>query len=251
MNINRFIGTAALLASVLGATALSSPAHAINLVTNGDFESSSYIHNNQFGTGFGGQGVTGWTGNGGYNIYFFGGTATTNSANTQYNQPGGFNTGLEKLYNGPGFTGSSPAGGNFVALDGDPGAQGGISQQITGLITGATYLLTFDWGAGQVQSRSGATTEQLQVSLGGETHSTPVVADPSQSFTGWFTSSMTFTATSSSELLSFLSIGTPGGLPPIATLDAVALNQVVPEPASLAVFSIGLIGLAMGRRRKG
>jgi hypothetical protein len=238
MDIKIFAGAAALLLATFGPAA-----YAANLVTNGDFETTTYTVNHQFG-GTGGytgpvQGVTGWQGNTGYNLYFFAGTATTVSAVSQY--PGN----QEKLW-GP--VPASPTGGNFVAIDGDVNARGSISQSIAGLVAGQQYVLSFDWGAGQVQSRTGATTEQFSVSLGSETHSTAVVADPSQAFTGWFHSVMTFTATSATETLSFLSIGTPTGLPPIATLDGVSLTQV-PEPAALGLLGIGLLGLVAVRRR--
>ena len=220
-----------------------------NLVTNGNFSQTSFTANNQFGAGFGGQGVTGWTGNGGYNLYFFAGTDTTVSANTQYNS--GLGTGKEDLY-GPAGGNTSPGGGNFVALDGDPAVEGGISQVINGLTVGTKYLLSFDWGAGQVQSRTGATTEQFQVSLGSQSFNTAVVANPSQSFTGWFNQAFTFTATGASETLNFLSIGTPTGFPPIATLDDVSLTAAapVPEPASLALLAAGLVGLGFAARRR-
>ncbi len=229
------------LASALGFALLGTAANAnpINLVHNGDF-ASSYGQNNQFGTGFGGQGVTDWTGNGGYNLWFSSAaSATTQSAVTQY---GG---NAEDLY-GP--LGNSPTGGAFVALDGDPAIKGGISQTVNGLTAGDHYQLSFSWGAGQVQSRSGATTEQLMASLGSQSFLTNVVSNPSQSFTGWFTTTFNFTATGASEVLSFLSIGTPSGLPPIATLDGVSLVDI-PEPMSFGLFGLGVASLFLLRRR--
>jgi hypothetical protein len=219
----------------------------INLVTNGNFDQSSYTTNNQFGTGFGGQGVTGWTGGNGYQLYFFNGTASVNSANSQYDN--GYNTGAEKFYTMP----NSPTGGtgNFVALDGDQtnGIEGSISQSISGLTIGQTYSLSFDWATGQLQSRTGATTNSIQVTFGNQTFTTPVISTPSQGSTAWLQQTVLFTATSTSQVLSFLSMGTPTGLPPMVALDGVSL-VAAPEPASLAVMGSGLALLAYFQRRR-
>lgn len=233
--------------------AATSGALAQNLVQNGNFNQTSYVYNNQFGTAWTQptmQGVTGWTGNGGYDLYFFSGTATTNSANSQYDS--GYNNGAEKLYSTATFTGSSPSGDNFVALDGDPSVAGGggLSQTIKGLTVGTKYTLSFVWAASQLQSRTGQTTEDLQVSLGGQIFATtPTVTNPSNGFTGWFTQAYTFTATAAQEVLSFLSQGTPSGDPPIALLTDVSITKV-PEPGTLTVLGAGLAGLMAVRRRR-
>lgn len=231
-----------LAATVVALSLGSAAANAVPVLTNGDFSASSYTANNQFGTGFGGQGVTGWTGNGGYNLYFTSpGAATTVNAVSQYS-----GSGAEKLW----ADSASPTGGAFVGLDGDPSVEGSISQSVTGLVVGQSYTLTFSWAAGQLQSRTGQTTEQLQASLGNQAFSTAVVTDPSRSFTGWFTNSFTYTATATSEVLSFLSIGTPSGLPPIALLDGISLTTTVPEPTSLALLGIPMIGASLLWRRR-
>lgn len=237
-----------LLAATLGGAAHAGP---VELVTNGSFNSTTATSNTEFGDSYtpGKYAVDGWSGSG-YALFFTSAaSSTTQSAIGQYDGSG---NGAEKLW-GP-VSASKAGGGSFIAMDGDPtqGVQGSVSQTINGLVSGLQYQLSFDWAAGQLQSRTGATTEQLQASLGGINQSTAVVSNPNQGFTGWYHQVFTFTAYQSSELLSFLSIGTPTGLPPIATLDNVSLVQV-PEPVSMALLGVGLVGLGAARRsrRKG
>jgi hypothetical protein len=197
------------------------------------------------GTRWGGQIVTGWTGNNGYELVMFGATATTVSANSQYR------TGEEMLY-GPSGGITVPGGGrNFVVMDGDvtSGIQASILQTINGLIKGMTYQLNFNWAAGQLQSRTGATTEQLQVTFGNQTRSTAVVNNSSGGLTDWMAESMIFTATATSQVLEFLSVGSPSGLPPVALLANVSMYQV-PEPMTLMLLGSGLTGLVVARLRK-
>jgi hypothetical protein len=237
---------------LVGAVLLASaPAVAGPLVQNGDFANTTYTTNNQFGTGFGGQGISNWTGNGGYNLFFFNGLGTTVSANSQYDQGAG--TGSEMLWGTSSFTGSSPLGYNFVAMDGDPTVNGvgggGISQTITGLQAGTNYALSFQWGAGELQSRSGPTTDFLAVTLGNQTLDTVTLSNPANGFTGWYTVTMIFSAQSASEVLSFVSMGTPVGQPPIGLLTDISM-VAAPEPASIAVVAMGILGLAAMRRRR-
>ena len=66
------------------------------------------------------------------------------------------------------------------------------------------------------------------------------------------TESFKFTANSTSELLSFLAVGTPSGnVPPFALLDGVSLTAV-PEPSTWAMMFVGFAGLgyAAFRRRR-
>jgi len=226
--------------ALAAAPAFSSP----NLVSNGDFESSSFTHNYQFGAGFGGQGVTDWVGLGGNHLqfYYIAGTQSSVNATNQFGDPLGYLRNNAIL---------SPTGGNFVALDGDGDYNGGLSQNITGLTAGKTYQLKFNWAATQLINRTGATTEQLKVSFGGDTAFTGVVANPSEGFTGWFGETFSFKATGTSQLLSFLSVGTPNGLPPVALLDGVSLSAV-PEASTWAmlVAGFGLVGVAARRRNR-
>ncbi len=247
MNVTSFAVVAAVAGSLF-ATA----AHA-NLVTNGDFSTASYSTNTQFGSASGNgfaatQGVNGWTGNNGYDIWFSSAAAATTVNTTgQYTY-----TGNEKLW---AATASPSSGGAFIGLDGDQtsGVQGGISQKISGLTAGTKYQLDFNWGGSQMRSRTGATTDQLQVSLGGQTFSTAALSDTTGTFTGWMHQTFTFTAASTSAVLSFLSNGTPTGLPPMALLDDVQLNAVptnVPEPATLGLLAAGLAGIGLIRSRR-
>ena len=148
-----------------------------------------------------------------------------------------------------GLPATSPAGGNYLALDSDPLFNGTLSQTINGLSVGQPYQLDFWWAGAQLSLTTGATTDQLQVSLGNQTQSTAVVANPSQGFTGWMFQTLYFTAQNNSEVLSFLAVGGPSGLPPFVLLDGVNLNAV-PEPSTLltASLAVGLFGIGAARR---
>jgi hypothetical protein len=235
---------AAIAPLVVAVAALATGAHATpNLVANGGFETGPRS-NTQFGAGFGGQVVSDWTGLGGNHLqfYYVGGTQTTDNAVNQFNDPKG--------YFHPSMNTLSPQGGNFIGLDGDSDYGGVLSQTVTGLTLGKIYDLKFYWGAAQLINREGDTTERLNVSLGAQTQQTGILANPSKGFSGWKTVDMRFTATGPSEVLNFMSAGTPNGLPPIAVLDGVSLTAV-PEPAVWSLMLVGFGGLgAMLRYRR-
>lgn len=234
-------GVACLLGCVpaMYGTAQANP----NLVQNGSFSQSSVAPNTEFGAAYGGQILSNWTSPSttGYNIYWSPTTATTVSAASQYGGPQMLSAS---------FTGASPDGGNFVSMDGNSTVRGALNQTISGLVVGDQYQAQFDWGSVQLSNRTGQTTEQLEVSLGGQNNFTSTLTEPSQTFSGWQIATMYFQATSTTEVLSFLSIGTPNGLPPTAVLDGVSLVDV-PEPASLALLGGAAIAgfLAVRRRR--
>ena len=208
-------------------------AHATNMVVNGDFEQTTMPDgSDQIRS----SNLTGWS-TYGYNFLFTPGAATSQG---DYG-PVGFWS----------MPSASPNGGNYIAADGayrvDP-----LVQTINNLTPGAHYTVSFDWAAAQQSGFDGDTTEWWNVSLGSETHSTDVYSNPSHGVSAWMTASLDFTATSTSEVLSFLAAGTPNGEPPFSLLDGVSMTQAsdVPEPASAALLLGGLAGLLRLRRKR-
>jgi hypothetical protein len=246
---------------------LSTGAQAANLVQNGGFEtntlpapnptltpsnaSGAEIDSNWHYTGD----LTDWSSTGGstYNVLFFGNVANAKSidADTRF-------TSGEAQHLNSNFDSLSPNGGNFMGLDGDPAANGSLEQTIGGLTVGDKYKLSFYWAGTELSNRTGYNSIQLTGSLGGDAFMTPAYlntattpGDPG-SFSGWMLSNFTFTANASSELLSFLAVGTPAAnLPPFALLDGVSLTAV-PEPSTWAMMLVGFggLGYAAFRRRR-
>jgi hypothetical protein len=221
-------------------------AHATSLVINGGFDLTTTGLATGIGSNNGGNSpendVVGWS-TSGYNFVFAPGSADTTGSHTyQYSAdltlfgPG---NGVEN-----GLPATSPQGGNFVGMDGAYETSP-LQQTINGLVAGDQYVVGFYWAGAQQNgvNYNSATTEQVQVSLGTETISTAIVDVAEHGFSGWEHENFTFTATSDSEVLSFLAQGTPGGEPPFALLDGVTMNAPsVPEPSSLALVLTGFAG---------
>jgi hypothetical protein len=233
------IGAAAL-------TAAATTAGAANLVQNGGFESTTNTQSTLMsGTN---TSVTDWDSEGTFVILAFpnqiddegilGGFALAGPANGSAN----------------GITGS-PDGGNFMAFDSDPAFHGTFSQTINGLVAGQTYALSFYAGGGEEVGGNTPTTTAFTVSLGSDSFTTPTISTPAAGFSPWQLETTSFVASSSSELLSFLATGGPGGEPPYALLDGVTLTgatAAVPEPAAWAMMlaAVGGIGFMARRRRR-
>jgi hypothetical protein len=249
------------------AIGIASSAGATNLIANGDFSSVSSNVAALQGTGFSGaeigadykygQALTGWTsslgGGSAFNLYVFGdGTQKTLEADTQYGELGQH---ANANFSMCALTG---CGGAFMILDGDPGFSGALSQTVGGLTVGQTYTLSFDWAAGELADRTGYDTDQLTGSIAGlstinfatSVYSNTAGAGQPGSFSGWSQVSVTFKADSASEVISFLSVGTPAAnLPPVSFLDGVSLTAV-PEPAAWALMLLGFTGLGAAIRRR-
>ena len=222
------------------------PAHATPVISNGSFETTTATSSTEFGTRYGGaQTVANWT-TGGYNFLFKSGTADTTGAANEYGAP-------LKLW-GPGngsandLPAASPDGGNFIGADGAFG-QAAIQQTITGLDVNSIASITFYWAGAQQYNYDGKTTEAWQVTLGNETHSTLVANNNTHGFTGWQKATLSFVVTSATEVLSFLAIGTPAGVPPFSLLDGVSISEI-PEPASMTLLGTGLVLAGLMSRRR-
>ena len=238
------------LAIGLSAVALVTAANAApNFVQNGGFENvtGGPGRSHEFGASHIGQTVDNWTSPdaGAFNVIFYPGEANGPDADTRFGEPGQY------LWSST----LSPTGGKFVALDGDTGTSnpvgpvdgtynGPLQQMISGLTIGSQYTVAFDYAGAQYRDRTGDTSDNLFTTFGGTTLSTGVFTNASEGFTGWKHWSATFTATATSQLLSFLSVGSPTGLPPVVLLDGVSVTEQVPEPAMLGLLGLGLASVA-------
>lgn len=235
------------------ALAISNAGNAANLVANGDFDNPGVTPNNYLSM----ANVPPWFAEGAqaFMVIFAPGGADVNATDVPTLHLWGPHNGGPTV---PGVIGglptqvlpaTSPNGNNYLAVDADPSFVGPNSiNQMIPTSTGS-YVLNFDYAAAQYTDETGKTQDAWQVSLGGKvvggvvtggtvligpgsstlngkTTTTPVLSIPSQGFSGWKTDTVNFavpTGSPVSELLSFLAVGTPAGLPPAVLLDSVSI----------------------------
>ena len=172
--------------------------------------------------------ATGWSvpsPNGSYAFVFAAGTADVGGSNGEY---GGVSLWGPNNGSANGLPATSPDGGNFVALD-SAFQVGALSQTISGLTPGDTYAVSFYWAGAQQYGFTGPTIDNLTVSLGSSSMTTNTVNLASHGFAPWTQVTFDLKADSTSDVLSFLALGGPAGVPPFALLDGVSM-QSVPEP---------------------
>ncbi|CAM5797871.1 PEPxxWA-CTERM sorting domain-containing protein [Rhizobacter fulvus] len=240
------------IAAGLLITSLSASAQ--NLVTNGSFETTSGITASSVITN---SDLPGWTVNytgtfagAAYKfaaVYYSAAAATTTGATgTDDQDPYWVMASLNAK--------DSSDGGHFIAIDGDPGFSAVLSQTISGLTVGHTYTLSFLMAGAQEDDKFGNTTDSWRVTFGNQTRDSTIITNTTHGFTDWISQSMTFTASSTSQILSFLAVGTPTGLPPVSLLDGVSLVDstvpAVPEPSSWAMLlaGVGAMGFMLRKR---
>ena len=129
----------------------------------------------------------------------------------------------------------------------------GVTQTISGLTVGNTYELSF-WSMSNHDGHG--FLQDWQVTFGGESGTGQQTTPNADDFSGtWAQSTLSFTASSTSQALTFVAQYLPGSVPEMLNLDGVVLTQKsvssVPEPASWAMLLAGVGGaLLVARRRR-
>ncbi len=220
----------------------------INLIVNGTFTQTTLTNSGQITFNPPYTQVADWWTTTGVTLGFlyFPGTQNAQLAD----QFTAYGTDYFQLYQGITNTipSSPPGGGNFIAVDADPSSVGSFIQTVNGLVPGAQYQLTFYQAGAQQAGYTGPTTEQWKVSLGSQTIFSALMMDASKDFVPWEQQTLTFTATNTSEYLTFMALGTPDGLPPAVLLADVSLvapggPASAPEPSTMGMFAFGSMGL--------
>jgi choice-of-anchor C domain-containing protein len=191
-------------------------------LVNGSFESSTGPNPGQFVTLDGGDtSITGWTVGGGLNSIDYIGSYWTSSDGVR-------------------------------SIDLNGLAPGSISQTFD-VISGQTYRVMFDMAGNPA---GGPTVKTLQADATVSVTASFDTSNTDLTNMGWITHSFTFTANSTSETLTFLSLTTGNsgnGTYPFAfgpALDNVSVTAV-PEPSTWAMMILGFLGVGfMAYRRK-
>jgi hypothetical protein len=145
--------------------------------------------------------------------------------------------------------GSGAQNGNFaIAFNAGDSTPNGALAQTFATTEGAHYTVTFDFGATNCQFSCGQTL--LAWVAGSETGTLGEAFAEGQSGGALGSFSFDFIADSAQATLHFADFDNNDTLWLDGVLDNVTVTGDVPEPAPLALFALGLLGLGAARRRK-
>lgn len=155
-------------------------------------------------------------------------------------------------------TASVPDGTNFVDLTGSFNRGAGHIYQDIATTVGTTYQLSFyfggnaDWQYYEPIYHYGndGAVKSMDALINGSIAGTYSINTTgfAQGSYGWSQKFLTFTATTGTTRIGFNSLDVTGVYGPL--LDGVNVSVDVPEPATLGVFSLGLLGLVASRRKQ-
>ncbi len=256
--MNYGFNAAAVGLSVLSVALLGSSAQAMNLASNG-----SFANNSAGGSAYLGSGQTtiqDWNlSQIGYSFLIPDGSAAYTDINAAGNSPDPNGAPLSAPSGGPvDFWGSgmvdSPGGDWFLASDGAFGSAAlnpTISQTLMGLTPGQDYTVSFYQASAQQNEFTGDVTAGWTVGFGSASQAATTMNHASMDpVSSWAQQNLTFTASASSQLLSFMATGSPVGQPPFSLLSGISVEPTnttaVPTPALLP----GLLGFGMTILRK-
>ena len=257
MNINQYQPIVLGFSAMVLASAVSLPAQAVNILQNGNLIPSQAIQdaspNNSYRFTQGvytNNVIPGWViNNNSYAAITPPGTAA--GSGSAPGLPGAFG------YNvAPGQTVNSPTGAPawFFNFDGDTNYGARLSQQLTGLTVGKNYTVSFYQTAASVNDwvhYNTPTWDQFRVSFGNNFNNYQLAPRIDmalhENVKPWEKITMDFTATDTSQWLSFLNVGGPGGQPPIALLTSVTVDDGTPPatPVPWETDALPLVGATM------
>ena len=261
MNINQYQPIVLGFSAMVLASAVSLPAQAVNILQNGNLIPSQTIQDASPNNTYRIQGQGTYTNNVipdwiifNHSSAVYGAITPPGTAVGRGSAPG--LPGVFALNVAPGQTVNSPTGDPawFFQFDGDTQYGPRLSQQLTGLTVGKNYTVSF-YQAGASINPEGHTNiyntptwDQFQVTFGNEVKWAPRIDMALyENVRPWEKITMDFTATNTSQLLSFLNVGGPGGQPPIALLTSVTVDDGTPPPTAVPweTDALPLVGATM------